>query len=1028
VPSPSRDPRALARKVRRSPAVRAVAEATRTRRSVATIRRSGLFDEAWYRAQLDPREDADDAIANFVTEGADRGLQPHPLFDPASYLAVDPSASRTSADPFTHFLTRGSARLLDPHPLFDSRLVAERYPEARAHDHGPLGWYLADLDRPLDPPTTLASTADAPTPRAYLDLVRRVRAAHAAVPDHRDAPRTFDTFDHDTAAATTARAASVIAAHDAPPTVSVVVPTKDRADVLPATLDSVLAQSYPHLELVVVDDGSTDATAEVVGRYVDVDERVRFVQQPNAGVAAARNTGVRAATGSLLAYLDSDNTWEPDFLTAAVGTLLDVRARAVYAGSELRSEDRLAYRGRPFDRELILERNYIDCITLVHDRALLDEVGGWDESLRRVVDWDLLLRLSEVTDLVYVPVIASSYDVWDETGDRITKTESSGYVSAVRAKHLLDWEAAPAPVADRDSLVLVTRAVDDDAGHAAARTVAAHLAHARAAGRDLEVVVVDDGTDEPDALRLRLLDLVTPELTLERVADRINLSTAYDLAATRASGDVLLVTDAILELDPAPLATVADEVRRGRATALQPLLVSDHEGTVISSGWRLGAGGVPVQVGWQLAPHDALVVERAERDALDLAAFAVDAAAFRAVRGFDTVFNRMGGAVDLGHRLRAAGGSCAVHAGALAVTDHKPYHRRWQFSADDALELARRHPDASGTLDAWVEGTGVEVAGVTPVPKAAVRGPSRWAPVLRRGAERPRRWAIKIGAEDASDREAWGDWHFAVALRDALAELGEHAVVDLRRGWHRATTDLDDIDVVLRGIAPYDVPPGRTSLLWVISHPTEVTAEEVRRFDHVFVASEPFAEEATARWRRPVEPLLQCTDPSRFAAVPDPALRTEVLFVGNSRGVRRRVVADAIEAGLEPAIWGAGWEGLVPAHLVRGTHVPNHQLGRHYASADVVLADHWDDMRELGFVANRIYDAVACGASVVSDEVAGLDGAFGGAVRTYRDPGELREVVAAAAAAGRDLGADAVAGHTFLDRARRLLAWADEHT
>jgi O-antigen biosynthesis protein len=211
----------------------------------------------------------------------------------------------------------------------------------------------------------------------------------------------------------------------------------------------------------------------------------------------------------------------------------------------------------------------------------------------------------------------------------------------------------------------------------------------------------------------------------------------------------------------------------------------------------------------------------------------------------------------------------------------------------------------------------------------------------------------------------------------------------------------------------------------VISHPTEVTAEEVRRFDHVFVASEAYAEQAARRWRRPVEPLLQCTDPDRFAATPDPALHTELLFVGNSRGVRRRIVGDAIDAGLEPAIWGAGWEGLVPNHLVRGTHLPNHELGRHYASADVVLADHWADMREAGFVANRIYDAVACGASVVSDDVPGLDGAFGGAVRTYRRPEDLRAAVDAAKAAGRDLGPDAVAGHTFADRARRLVAWAD---
>jgi GT2 family glycosyltransferase len=1026
VPSPLPDPRALLRRVKASPRVRAAADATRTRRSVAVIRRSGLFDEAWYRAQLPPGELVDDAVTHYVTQGAGRGLQPHPLFDPTFALEVDPSARRSSADPFTHFLARGAARLLDPHPLFDSEHLAARHPEAREHEHGPLGWYLEDLTREVAPPSPLLTSADAPTPAAFLALVRTAREVHAAVPDLRDVPRTFPTFDHAAAAAHIARAGEVVASHPDPPLVTVVVPTKDRAAVLPATIRSVLDQTYPHLELVVVDDGSTDHTAEVVQRFVDADDRVRLLQQPNAGVAAARNTGIRAARGRLLAYLDSDNTWEPDFLTAAVGNLLETGARAVYAGSELRSDDRLEYRGRPFDHDLLLEKNYIDCITLVHERDLLDEVGAYDESLRRVVDWDLLLRLSAVTDLVYTPVIASSYDVWDEGGDRITKTESSGYVYAVRAKHLVDWDAAPAIVPGRETVIIVVREVDEEAAGGVARAVQAHRDHAAATGRDVEFVVIDDGTAEREALRLRLLEQVVPELAVERIADRVNLTVAYDLAATRASGDVLTILDAVLGLDPAPLATVTDGVRRGVATALQPLLVSDHEGSVVSSGWRTGAGGVPVQVGWQLAMHDALVTERTERDALDLAAFAVDAAIFRRIRGFDPVLNRLGAAVDLGRRLQQAGGTCAVLSDAVLPVDPKPYHRRWQFSPDDTLELGRRHDEVPETLTAWVAGTGVEAAGVTPVPRAAVRGPQRWVPVLRRSAAGPRRWAIKIGTEDAADRQAWGDWHFAVALRDALAALGEHAVVDLRRGWYRGTTDLDDIDVFLRGIAPYDVPPGRTSLLWVISHPIEVSAEEVRRFDHVFVASEVYAEQASRRWKRPVEPLLQCTDPDRFAATPDPTLRTELLFVGNSRGVRRRIVADAIEAGLEPAIWGAGWEGLVPSHLVRGTHLPNHEVGRHYASADVVLADHWDDMRAAGFVANRIYDAVACGASVVSDDVAGLDGAFGGAVRTYRRAEDLPAVVAAAKAAGGDLGPDAVAGHTFADRARRLVAWADE--
>ncbi|WP_052664301.1 glycosyltransferase [Nitriliruptor alkaliphilus] len=1025
MPSTSRGPRALVRRATASPWVRAVAQATRARRSIAAIRRSGLFDEVWYRSQLDVGESVDDAVVHFVREGAARGLQPHPLFDPASYLEVDPAAGRSEADPFTHFLTRGAGRLLDPHPLFDGRLVAERHPEAAGHEHGPLGWYLADPTRSLPAPTALLEGTPDLTPAAYLDLVGEVASSHAAVPSYDDFPRVRDDFDHAAATGFVGRMRDVAARLDPPPTVSVVVPTRDRAGVLGAAIDSVLAQTWPHLELLIVDDGSTDGTGDLVAGYDD--DRVRYVPLPASGVSRARNVGIEHATGRYVAYLDSDNTWEPTHLEVMVGFLASEGLRAGYGAIELHREEGVAYRGVPVDLGALRERNFIDLNALVHERSLVDEVGAFDEQLRRVVDWDLILRITDVTDLGYAPFISARYDDRQDRGDRITYSETPGYVDLVRSRRLVDWSSAPAVTPGRDSLLLVARQADGEgAALAIATAVRAHLAEADGAGRDLEIVVVDDGADRAEALRLRLLAAVHPDLVFERLSHRVNLATALDLAATRASGDVLTVVDPLLDVDPAPLAATAQAVRDGEATALQPLLVSHHDGTVVSSGWLTAEDGVPVQVGWQLAPHDALLVDRRGRDAVELAASAVATAAFRACGGFHPVYTRIGAALDLGHRLRAAGGSCAVLPEALAPVDVRPYHRRWQLGPDDARELRRRHPDLPATLESWVEGTGVEVTGATPVPRPVVRGPQRWVPVIRRWGARPRRWAIKIGAEDPASREEWGDWHYAVALRDALVALGQHAVVDLRRGWYRTSADLDDVDVVLRGVAPYDPAPGRRSLLWVISHPDEVTAEEAGRFDHVFVASTVFAAEAEQRWGRPVEPLLQATDPSRFSVGADPALRTEVLFVGNSRGVRRRIVADAIDAGLEPAIWGAGWDGLVPAHLVRGTHLPNHELARHYASADVVLADHWDDMRERGFVANRLFDAVAAGAAVVSDAVPGVEDLFDGAVHTYRDAGELADVVAAARRAPRPRGAEAVAGHTFLDRARRLIAWADE--
>jgi glycosyltransferase involved in cell wall biosynthesis len=94
------------------------------------------------------------------------------------------------------------------------------------------------------------------------------------------------------------------------PLVSVLIPTYNRAHLLPGTVRTALDQSYSALEVLIIDDGSTDRTAEVVAELARADGRVRYIRQQNRGVSAARNTGIRAARGDFLAFLDSDDHWK----------------------------------------------------------------------------------------------------------------------------------------------------------------------------------------------------------------------------------------------------------------------------------------------------------------------------------------------------------------------------------------------------------------------------------------------------------------------------------------------------------------------------------------------------------------------------------------------------------------------------------------------------------------------------------------------------------------------------------------------
>lgn len=256
------------------------------------------------------------------------------------------------------------------------------------------------------------------------------------------------------------------------------------------------------------------------------------------------------------------------------------------------------------------------------------------------------------------------------------------------------------------------------------------------------------------------------------------------------------------------------------------------------------------------------------------------------------------------------------------------------------------------------------------------------------------RIAIKSPAPDAVVGATWGDFHFAHALARALERRGHSVRVDHRDGWAAATNRADDAVVVLRGRHRYRPDGSAAAILWNISHPDLVEREEYEDFDQVFVASAPGARTLQARFPHlRVGVLLQAFDAERFRPATGSRPAFDVLFVGNTRGVHRPVVIDAIEAGLPLTVFGKGWERLIPRRFIGGGPVPNEQLPRMYGSAKVVLNDHWPSMRASGFISNRIFDAVACGVPVVTDPVLGLTDVFGAAVPFYQDRRDLARTV-----------------------------------
>ncbi|MBI5550193.1 MAG: glycosyltransferase family 2 protein [Desulfobacterales bacterium] len=185
---------------------------------------------------------------------------------------------------------------------------------------------------------------------------------------------------------------------DRPPLVSVVVPTFNRAAQIGAAVDSVLAQSYPHWELIVVDDGSQDETPLMLSAY---GERIRTIRQENRGVSAARNRGILAAAGEFIALLDSDDHWLPDKLAAQVAyfrqhpALMLCQTEEIWVRNGRRVNPKTRHRkfaGMIFEKTLPL--CLISPSAVMLRRSLLDEVGLFDETLPACEDYDLWLRIT----------------------------------------------------------------------------------------------------------------------------------------------------------------------------------------------------------------------------------------------------------------------------------------------------------------------------------------------------------------------------------------------------------------------------------------------------------------------------------------------------------------------------------------------------------------------------------------------------------------------------------------------------------
>ncbi|WP_302559784.1 glycosyltransferase [Phocaeicola coprocola] len=223
---------------------------------------------------------------------------------------------------------------------------------------------------------------------------------------------------------------------DKTPLVSVVVPVYNMEAFLPETLDSILASDYPNFEVVVVDDGSKDASYRIACDYAKKDQRVRAYTQPNGGACAARNQAVRLAKGEFILPVDADNLIEPGLIADSVKEILkDPSVKVVAPRADFFGERTGEWKLPPFSLHLLARKNIMDTCAL-YRKVEWERAGGYCESIIAREDWEFWIAvLKDGGKVVRLPEIGLHYRIRNVSKRVTDRSLKRHVVKTLNARH-----------------------------------------------------------------------------------------------------------------------------------------------------------------------------------------------------------------------------------------------------------------------------------------------------------------------------------------------------------------------------------------------------------------------------------------------------------------------------------------------------------------------------------------------------------------------------------------------------------------
>jgi hypothetical protein len=963
---------------------------------------SGLVDADYVAAQLGTSFDSLQEAARAAVLAGD--VSPHPLFE-AQWIGRRRSWQRLGQHPVLWYVSERRRRnRIAPHPLVDPRIVFAAHPEARHHPYGALSYWLS-----VSGPGTPLPTRTLPRKVSWGSY--RAAAIEAAAAWREEVVLERPELVGPTPARPTTLATS--------PAVTVVMAAQDAGPLVHRTVASLQAQTFTDWHLVAVDRGSLDDTAAVLQGMAAFDDRITLVRESRCGHARALNVALEHSTAEHVGFLPLGREWLPEMLDELLAYAHHTGASAVLCGAGAVGRSRLELvSGRP-----------VDLATTLLRRDAIKDVGGFDESLGGSAERDLLLRLTRDQEpvAVDVPVLRRP--------DHAPPGFSDDWSSVVLERQLVDWDSAAARETSED---LVSHVMP--VGPEPRRTVEWLSTVPR---EGCELILVGVRLRRAHHVLAASIASIISGARFVSVPAAVSMSAATNVGIAHAAGSTVLLIRPEAMPPRQPIAERLAEVVRDAGVAVAQPLVVDLDGVVLSAGARFSpANPHPELFLSGLPTSDAVRIGRCAVAAPAAPMVALRTQTAFALRGLSPRFHSVLAETDLGLRAEQAGLGRSVMVPDTVITSRTSYAVAEELIG--AMSSLRSSVGAgSGApanlapellLRAGLEVTDQRNRRISADPEDR-SAPSVLVPELVvRAVEGihespPRlRWAVDIAAPAAARGDRWGDTYFARSLADALERRGQHVAIDRRDARERDSRDFDDVLLVLRGLDRVTPRPGLLNVEWIISHPDMIVPDEVAGFDLVYAASTSWSARVTREWGTPIQPLLQCTDTRWFhpdRAEPDTG--PAVLFVGNSRGVYRYAVRSALAIGADLTLHGNDWTEFVDREQIASGGVPNEEVGALYASAGVVLNDHHLDMRRDSFASNRLFDAAACGARILSDRIDGLEETFSGLVLPFDNEHELARLVQPPYdafpdnATRRQIATRIIAEHSFDKRAETLI-------